>query len=201
MWRGVAGIHFPTFRRNMVTSASRVFFGLSTLKIKASRFFETSATLWYDVISRSCYLSSCSCCNLLQVNIYGRNAASRAPSMAHAWNWEYFGLAVTYFPVEVPPYVKHALGQFRNHKFQRMQFLALLQIVLILKSTLVSWRTCWGVGRDSSVGIATRCGLNGSGIESRWMCGLRRGLVAARLLELQARILIGPCMFVLCVVQ
>ena len=31
-----------------------------------------------------------------------------------------------------------------------------------------SWKECFVVGRDSSVGIATRYGLDGPGIESRW---------------------------------
>jgi hypothetical protein len=58
------------------------------------------------------------------------------------------------------------------------------------------------VGRDSVVGIATRYGLDGPGIESQsrsqWPCGLRRGSSAARLLGLWVRIPPGAWMFVLC---
>ena len=49
--------------------------------------------------------------------------------------------------------------------------------------------TC--VDRDSSVGIATCCGLDGPGIEYslfQWPSGLRRGSAANRLLGLQVRI-------------
>ena len=58
------------------------------------------------------------------------------------------------------------------------------------------------VCRRSSVGVAIRYGLDGPGIESRrsrWPRGLRRGLVAVRLLGLRVRIPTGAWMFVLCV--
>ena len=56
------------------------------------------------------------------------------------------------------------------------------------------------VGRDSSVGTATRCGLDGAGIEilSQWTSGLRRGSAADRLLGLRVRIRLKAWMFVCC---
>ena len=57
------------------------------------------------------------------------------------------------------------------------------------------------VGRDSSVGIATRCGLDGLGIESLWPSDLRQGSAVNRLLGLRVRIPPGAWMFVLCVVR
>jgi hypothetical protein len=53
------------------------------------------------------------------------------------------------------------------------------------------------VGRDSSAGIATRYGLNGPGIESRWPRGLKRRSVAAVLLGLRVRIPPWEWVFVL----
>ena len=61
---------------------------------------------------------------------------------------------------------------------------------------------CTGAGRDSSVGIATRYGLDGPGIESsrsQWPSGLRRESATDRLLGLRVRIPLGAWMFVLCV--
>jgi hypothetical protein len=58
------------------------------------------------------------------------------------------------------------------------------------------------VGRDGVVGIATRYGLDGPGIESspsQWPSGLRRGSGATRLLRLRVRIHPGSWMFVSCV--
>jgi hypothetical protein len=58
--------------------------------------------------------------------------------------------------------------------------------------------------RDNSVGIATRCGLLGPGIEScrsQWPRGLRCRSAAARLLRLRVRIPPGAWMFVLCVLS
>ena len=60
------------------------------------------------------------------------------------------------------------------------------------------------VGRDSVVGIATRYGPDGPGIESRrsqWPCGLRRGSAAVRSLGLWVRIPPGAWMFVLCLLD
>ena len=59
------------------------------------------------------------------------------------------------------------------------------------------------VGRGSSVGIATRYGLDGQGFEHRseWPNGLSRGSAADRLLGLRVRISSGARMFVLCVVS
>jgi hypothetical protein len=57
------------------------------------------------------------------------------------------------------------------------------------------------VGRDSVVGIATRYGLDGPGIESLADPsgrGLRLGSSAARLLKSWVRIPPGAWMFVLC---
>ena len=39
---------------------------------------------------------------------------------------------------------------------------------LYLNTYKYSYKVCYVVGRDSSVGIATRYGLDGPGIESRW---------------------------------
>ena len=58
------------------------------------------------------------------------------------------------------------------------------------------------MGRDGVVGIATRYGLDGPGIESslsQWPSGLRRGSAATRLLRLRVRIPPGSWMFVSCV--
>ena len=60
------------------------------------------------------------------------------------------------------------------------------------------------MARDSSVGMASRYGLDGPGIESaypRWPSGLRLGSAADRLLGLRVRIPPGAWMFVLCVVS
>ena len=60
------------------------------------------------------------------------------------------------------------------------------------------------VGRDTSVGMATRYGLGGLGIEScrfQWLSGLRRGSAAYPLLGLRVRIPPGAWMFVSCVVS
>ena len=57
------------------------------------------------------------------------------------------------------------------------------------------------VGRDSSVGRTTRYELDGPGIESQWLSGLRPRSAAARLLRLRVRIPPGAWMFVLCIVQ
>ena len=55
-------------------------------------------------------------------------------------------------------------------------------------------------GRGSSVGIATRYGLDGPGIgRSQWPSGPRRGSAADRLLGLRIWIPPGAWMFVLCV--
>jgi hypothetical protein len=58
------------------------------------------------------------------------------------------------------------------------------------------------MSRDSSVGIASRSGLDGPGIEScrfQWPNGLRRRFAAAgRLLAVRIRIPPGAWMFVLC---
>ena len=57
------------------------------------------------------------------------------------------------------------------------------------------------MGRDSSVGIATRYGLDGPWIECRshWPSGLRRVSTVDRLLGLRVRFPPGAWMFVLCV--
>ena len=73
------------------------------------------------------------------------------------------------------------------------------------KKVNICWLSCPDlikVGWDSSVGITTRYGLDGPGIESRraqWPSGLRRGSAADRLLGLLVRIPSGVWMFVLCV--
>jgi hypothetical protein len=60
--------------------------------------------------------------------------------------------------------------------------------------------TMTNVGRESSVGLATRYGLDGPGIKSRrsqWPSGLRRGSAVARLLGSRVRMPMGAWMFVL----
>ena len=54
------------------------------------------------------------------------------------------------------------------------------------------------MGRDGSVGTATRYGLDSPGIESQWPSGLRRGSAAARFLRLRVRTPPRTWMFVLC---
>ena len=68
-----------------------------------------------------------------------------------------------------------------------------------LQNRLCAAQSC----RNSSVGIATRYGLDGPGIESsrsQWPSGLRRESAADRLLGLQVRIPPGAWMFVLYVI-
>ena len=62
----------------------------------------------------------------------------------------------------------------------------------------------FGVGWDSSVGIATCYRLEGPGLEScrfQWPSGVRQGSAADRLLGLRFRIWPRAWMFVLCVVS
>ena len=88
--------------------------------------------------------------------------------------------------------------ELTNHSVVTSYWMQLLAApVLFFHYTLV---TLLDVGRDSIVGIATRYGLDGAGIErrSQWPCGLRRGSSAARLLGSWVRIPPGAWMFVLC---
>ena len=65
-------------------------------------------------------------------------------------------------------------------------------------------RKYYNVGRDGSVGMATRYGLGGPGIEScrsQWPSGLRGGSAVDRLLGLRFRISPKAWMFVLCAIN
>jgi len=50
----------------------------------------------------------------------------------------------------------------------RGQFLCLCSVIVNFQLRLKKCSSVWNVGRDSSVGIATRYDLHGPGIESRW---------------------------------